>query len=97
MHVFVGVLLVLLVLAFAGLQLVAGFQGIQLHLGTGWAIGAAILAFFRLPLFMTIGAFFGAKDVWGWHWALALLFAFPGLAFMMPALFAALFGRLSRR
>ncbi len=39
---------------------------------------------FRFTLPITIGAFFGAMDVWSWHWGLAALFAAPGLAFLIP-------------
>lgn len=77
------------ILAFGVAQFIAGYAGIALHLGTGWAIGAIVLSlFFRFPLPITIGAFFGAMDVWGWHWALAALFAAPGLAFVVPGVIA---------
>ena len=79
----------LLIIAFLGFvgygltQIYAGFLGIDFHLGKVWAIGAIILAFlFRFTLPLTIGSFFGAMNVWGWHWAGALLFAAPGLIFM---------------
>lgn len=65
-------------------QIVAGYVGIQHHFGSGWAIAAIVAAFvFRFSLPITIGSFFGAMNVWGWHWILALVFAAPGLAFMM--------------
>ncbi len=68
--------------AMAIAQLMAGFEGIQLELGTGWAWSAVSLAvFLRFSLPITIGAFFGATKVWGWHWALALVFVAPGLVF----------------
>jgi hypothetical protein len=33
-------------------------------------------------------------NVWHWHWALALLFAAPGLAFMIPGFIAAMLAAL---
>ncbi|WP_293689716.1 hypothetical protein [Thiolapillus sp.] len=68
------------------LQIVAGYVGIDYHFGAVWA-GVAIVAalMFRFTLPITIGAFFGAMDVWGWHWGWAALFAAPGLAFIIPA------------
>jgi hypothetical protein len=45
---------------------------------------------------MTIGAFFGAMDIWDWHWALAGLFAAPGLAFVIPGVLAATISSVKR-
>lgn len=62
-------------------QIVAGYVGIGFHFCAVWAgvaIVAALMFCFTLPI--TIGAFFGAMDVWGWHWG----FAAPSLAFLMP-------------
>lgn len=71
-------------------QIWAGYIGIDHHLGTGWAIGAVVVAIlFRFSLPITIGSFFGAMNVWGWPWYGAFIFAAPGLAFMalmIPAL-----------
>ena len=66
-------------------QLVLGYAGIDFHLGAVWA-GIALFGalIFRFTLPITIGAFFGAIDVLHWHWALAALFAAPGLAFIIP-------------
>jgi hypothetical protein len=78
-------------------QLFAGFAGIELHLGAFWAwlaIAAAFVA--RLYLPVTIGAFFGARDVWGWHWPLALLFALPGLALVLPGLLVGVLAMCTR-
>ena len=55
-----------LTLAFGVSQLLAGYVGIAEYLGPAWAIGllaASLLFRFTLPI--TIGAFFGAMDVWG--------------------------------
>ena len=75
----------ILFLGYGFLQIVVGFVGIEYHLGVIWAaiaLGAAFVFRFILPL--TVGSFFGAMDVLGWHWALAALFAVPGLLFIVP-------------
>lgn len=72
--------------------MVAGYQGIEAGIGAGWAIAALGLLFvtgFSLPI--TIGAFFGAMNVWGWHWVFALLFAAPGLLLVIPGALAFIF------
>lgn len=74
-------------LTYSFFQLYAGFVGIEHHLGTGWAIGAVFLALlFRFTLPLTIGSFFGAMNVWGWHWFFALIFAAPGLVIFFAIL-----------
>jgi hypothetical protein len=78
-----GCVAAIMVLGYGVVQICAGYLGIQFHLGTGWAIFAAIaMLLFRFTLPITVGSFFCAKDIWDWHWSLALLFAAPGLAFM---------------
>lgn len=78
-----GCIFGILMLAYGAVQIYAGYLGIELHLGGGWAIAAvAVMFILRLSLPITIGSFFCAKDIWEWHWSLALLFALPGLAFM---------------
>ena len=80
---YLGCALQIVFLAYGIVQIYAGYLGIDYHLGGFWA-GAALIAAFliRLTLPITIGAFFCALDVWGWHWLWALLCAAPGLAFM---------------
>lgn len=90
-----GGFLVILVFGFA--QFVAGYVGISHELGAGWAAGALVAALlFRFMLPITVGAFFGAMNVWGWHWALAALFAVPGLAFLIPGALAYVFSLIKR-
>jgi hypothetical protein len=80
-------------------QMYAGFVGIESYADNGWAyaaLAAALFARFTLPL--TVGCYYAAEHVWGWHWSLALLFAAPGLAFnllMLPGLAANAFSRFS--
>lgn len=72
-------------------QLRAGYIGIEYHWSAGWAIFFLLLAWFsagHLILPVTIGSFFGATDVWGWHWVYALMFAAP---FQMALLIAYVF------
>ena len=87
-----GCLAIFFIFAYGLLQIYAGFLGIEYHLGVGWAITAIVATFiFRFTLPITIGSFFGAMNIWGWHWFWALLFAAPGLAFvalMIPGFFA---------
>lgn len=79
-----GCLWMIGIVAYGLTQLAAGYLGLTHHLGIFWAILAIIATFMlRFPLPVTIGAFFGAMNVWGWPWYGALLFAFPGLAFMV--------------
>jgi hypothetical protein len=78
-------------LAFVAAQVAAGYEGIEHGLGSGWAIAALFVALsLRFTLPITIGAFFGAIQVWGWHWALALGFALPGLVFVLPGVIPAI-------
>ena len=89
------------VLAYAGVQIWAGYLGLQHFLGTWWAVGIVGLSvFLRISFPVTVGAFLGAWVVWGWHWALALAFALPGLAFMalmMPGALVRSLTQVARR
>lgn len=79
-------------------QVYAGYLGIQDGLGTWVAVAAVAAAFlFKFSLPITIGSFFGAMNVWGWHWFFAALFAAPGLFFIIPGVVAAIMGAMSRR
>lgn len=85
MQALLGVGGFILFMGYGILQIVAGYAGIDYHIGAIWAGVAIVAAFmFRFTLPITIGAFFGAMDVWHWHWAWAALFAAPGLAFLIP-------------
>lgn len=82
-----GPLLAVLFFAYGIAQIVAGFIGIDAAIGTFWAGALLFLAFvFRFMLPLTIGAFWCAFKVWHWHWALAVIFAAPGLLFLIPGI-----------
>lgn len=80
---------VILIFGFGFVQIYAAYLGIDYHWGVIWAviiIGASL--FFRFIPAITIGAFFGALDVWEWHWFFSLIFAAPSLIFVVPGLLA---------
>jgi hypothetical protein len=71
-------------------QIVIGYIGIEYHFGAGWAIGAVVLALmFRFSFPLTVGTFFGAMDVFGFSFIVALLITLPGLLLMVPGAIAA--------
>jgi hypothetical protein len=79
-------------------QIYAAFIGLTHSIGSGWAIAAIVVAFFfRSSIPVVIGAFLCALYVWEWHWALAALFAAPGLALVIPAFTADIIGSLGRK
>lgn len=85
-----GGLAFLLLIAVGITQAVIGYMGIEHYFGTIAAVIAIIAAFFlRLMLPLTIGTFFGALEVLGWPWYLALTVTAPGLLFAAPAMVAA--------
>lgn len=90
----------ILMLLYGAAQIYAGALGISHELGHWWAFAALVAAFmFRFTLPITIGSFFGAMNIWGWHWIWALLFAAPGLAFMalmIPGALAAVVQKFRR-
>src|SRR6266571_5284270 len=68
----------LLFFGYGLVQIYLGFAGITHHLGIGWAIAALVVLIMGLPVFMSVGAFYGAMHVWGGHWIGALAFVAPG-------------------
>lgn len=95
--IFIG-LSIILFLCYGIFQLGAGWAGIEEVHGNIWgilAIGLALFLRFTLPI--VYGCFLCAYYIWGWHWALAALFASPGLLFMIPALIAAVMEFLKGR
>ena len=92
MKLAIGIIGLAAFFAFATAQIAAGYAGIEHGLGPMWALVAVCAALFvRFTLPITIGAFFGAMSVWGWHWAAALIFAAPGLIFVFPGVLTAIF------
>jgi hypothetical protein len=51
---------------------------------------------FRFTLPITIGSFFAAMEVFGWHWIIALLFAAPGLALAIPGVIGSIASVIKR-
>lgn len=97
MRTLIPILAIFAFIAFGVLQLIAGYIGIDHHFGKGWAIIALLCAIlFRITFPITIGAFFGAMDVWHWHWVFAAIFAAPGLAFIVPGILLATTAKLMR-
>jgi len=90
----------ILMLVYGLAQIFAGYVGIEHHVGKGWAIAAVVVTFlFRFSLPITVGSFFSAMDVWGWHWIGAIVFAAPGLAFMalmIPGALTSVMARVKR-
>jgi hypothetical protein len=81
---------VILMLGIGLAQIVIGYIGIEYHFGSGWAIGAVVLALmFRFSFPLTVGTFFGAMDVFGFSFIVALLITLPGLLLMVPGAIAA--------
>jgi hypothetical protein len=73
--------------AYALAQILASFAGFEFYTGPFLAaviVGGCIWFRFTLPL--TIAAFLGAKNVWQWHWFVALIFAAPGLLLVIPSI-----------
>lgn len=59
------------------------------------AVGAAILMF--VPAVVPFFSFFGARDVWGWEWWQALLFAAPfSILAIIMMLSGGIFGSIGR-
>ncbi len=77
-------------LAFAWLVIVAlqfFAASAQVQSVTSWGPGSSAVVGFivaAIPVLGSVTAFFGAKDVWQWHWALAALvfFAFPAATYV---------------
>ena len=79
-------------------QIYAAYLGLEDWLGTGWAIAGIAASFLlRSSLPILVGAFLCALNVWGWHWALAVLFAAPMLALLLPATAADVISAIRRK
>ena len=92
-----GVIGFILFIGFGVAQLAIGFMGIEHDANSFWAWTAVIAALgFRFTLPITIGSFFGALNVLGWHWSLAALFAAPGLLFVIPGMLVSMLVMIKR-
>ncbi len=70
-------------------QIYAAYLGLTDALGFGWGAAAIVIGLFaQTSIPIVIGAFLCAKNIWGWHWGFAALFAAPGLALIIPAITA---------
>ena len=70
--------------------LVIAWMGLEHAFGLWWALAAFIVAMlFRFSPPLMVGVFFCARDLWGWHWAAALLVALPGLVLLVPGVLIA--------
>lgn len=95
MKALVIIIFIISLLIYGIAQITAAFQGIDFHFGAFWAVATiAVTLPFRFTLPITIGSFFGAMDVWQWHWTLAALFAAPGLALVVPGILVSITGIL---
>ena len=89
-----GGLMLIGVISYGIAQFCVGYLGIEDMFGGSWAVAALIGSLvFRFTLPITIGAFFGATEVLGWHWFAALIFTAPGLLFIIPAVATSLLDR----
>jgi hypothetical protein len=82
-------------LLFIIFQAYAAFLGFDFYFGSIWATFAIFLSIiFRLPLPISIAAFFGAVNVWHWPWFLAALFILPSLLLLIPGILVLLLARM---
>jgi len=76
---------------YAVAQILASFAGFDFYVGPFLAaVIVGVCLWFRFTLPLTIAAFLGAKNVWDWHWLLALIFAAPGLLLVIPSILGSL-------
>lgn len=93
-----GFVFAALFLGFGLLQIGAGWAGIEHIWGWGWGLAACVAGLmFRFTLPIVVGCYLCAHDIWGWHWFPSVLFAAPGLLFMIPNLVAQMFAGARER
>jgi hypothetical protein len=89
---------ILLIFLYGIFILAVGWEGIDNAAGPAWGWAAFIAAVvFRFTFPITVGAFLAAKNIWEWNWFFALLFAAPGVLFMLPGLIITLLEAVRRR
>ena len=75
-------------------QIVAAHLGPDYYTGTICAVVIMLSCLYlRFTLPLTIASFFGAINVWEWHWFFALIFAAPGLVLVIPSVLASVLER----
>lgn len=88
-----------LFLALGVVQLYAGYIGldylIESSLWFNVLFWGSILLNIWIPIF--VGCFYAARDLWEWHWALALLFTLPGIALWIGIWIAMASGSLKEK
>ena len=85
------------ILIFGLIQFLIGMKGIYFTFGTWGGLATLILLFgFRFTLPLTIGTFLCAKNVFGWHWAFAVLLAMPSLIFIIPSMMSSAIATVKR-
>lgn len=87
----------LLFAAYAVAQFVAAIWGLETYVGWLAVPIIAVCIYFRFSLPVTICAFLGAKNEWGWHWFAALIFVAPGLLLIVPAILSAVVETITNR
>jgi hypothetical protein len=93
-----GCIFAIALFGFGLFQIGAGWAGIQHHWGWWWGLAACVAAVgFRFTLPIVVGCYFYAHDLWSWHWFPSLLFALPGLLFMIPNFIAQMFAGARER
>jgi hypothetical protein len=81
--------------AYAIAQVVAAFWGLEAYVGWLAVPLIALCLYFRFSLPVTVCAFLGAKNYWGWHWLVALIFVAPGLLLIVPAVLSSVVQTIS--
>jgi hypothetical protein len=89
----------LVFLALGAVQLYAGYIGLDYLIESNFWFnvlfwGSLVL---NLPIPIFVGCFYAARDLWEWHWALALLFTLPGIALSLGVWIAVIGGSLRER
>lgn len=86
-------------LCYGILQIATGWNGLEMYVGSIWAAIIVIFGGFilRITLPISIGSFLFVTNIWGWHWALGLLFVVPGLLFMVPVVVTTIIASLKNK
>ncbi len=96
LEILLNVIRFILILSYGITVTHAGYIGIDFHFGIIWAIVAIALMLVGFIFPIIIGAFFGATDVWGWHWSSALLLYLPFLIILIPLVIIAIISAIKR-